>query len=869
MAKVSDFDTKAVVNRYLQRQVITPTTDDEADREEEVTAVLESVAVSFQQEPQLGLAMVSRAKNTLRQIVQKDIELIDFLINAIGDINNPDITVADLSDLVEAQTALLELDRLQRVDTDLKAFKRYRSSVDRFLDNQLAPSLKRRAKKEFERDGLEAKADLFRVLPRFGPTHGVMQDRLRKLAGAVDDFRSVSLDRLVSQRTLRKVRGTLQDIKNRFEGRRTAISKTTAAVELLGGAAAMETVSTTVDILDPTIRTGEFPSNRTITIRSELVSRATALSSQGPWTLGATPWDFQMTLNSLSATPVTVDEELPAVGHEGKVYVVADPIASSGSYDIPADGTLYILAEGASVEEQEIKLTTTGAAVPLTTVIAELNASLVDVVAAEWGNTGRIAFFGDAGVVSSVVIRGEASGIVGNSAAVGGIIFTSTPLNGETVVIGSRTYTFETAFTDTPDFVLIGGSIASAISNLVAAINNGAGEGAVYGTGTAAHADVTAAVSATTDAMDIVAQTPGTSGNAIVLSETMTNGYWTTPTMVGGGSPIFNTDPSIHDVLGFNINEHSLPLGQFTASSLKDALEYRVTGATFAVEGNYLRITSNLQDPQTSSLRFDGGVEADFGYVDLAETTPSYMILTENNTDLDAAGLGVFIGSTVSAAEPLIPGSSRRALNNQAITSIDGEKLYFDEAVLLPRGEYLDVTVQAPIVTASVGMKRDLDPLVGSFDSDYFQLQQKMSPLLGKPTAAQINDALRLLRKIRKKLVRVRDALDAMVVRDDRNGSKRRADRIIEALEQRGLDRAKDLLSTGEFTKFFDLDKTNASRGNRFMTAMSSVVNNDLPLTTIESDMADDDRPSGENPDDNILDDRESLADDILVRTFR
>lgn len=63
-------------------------------------------------------------------------------------------------------------------------------------------------------------------------------------------------------------------------------------------------------------------------------------------------------------------------------------------------------------------------------------------------------------------------------------------LNAETVTVGVRVYTFETAFSDTADFVLIGVDRSASLLNLANAINNGDGEGTTYGTGTVVHADV-------------------------------------------------------------------------------------------------------------------------------------------------------------------------------------------------------------------------------------------------------------------------------------------------------------------------------------------------------------------------------------------
>ncbi len=84
-------------------------------------------------------------------------------------------------------------------------------------------------------------------------------------------------------------------------------------------------------------------------------------------------------------------------------------------------------------------------------------------------------------------------------------------LNTETVTIGTRTYTFETVFSDTADFVLIGANRSATLLNLANAINNGPGEGTTYGTGTVIHADVTATPpNQTTVAGQLISQATGT-----------------------------------------------------------------------------------------------------------------------------------------------------------------------------------------------------------------------------------------------------------------------------------------------------------------------------------------------------------------------
>lgn len=105
----------------------------------------------------------------------------------------------------------------------------------------------------------------------------------------------------------------------------------------------------------------------------------------------------------------------------------------------------------------------------------------------------------------------------------------------QTVVINGQTYTFNTSLTNTANNVLIGADVTAMAANLAAAINGGAGAGTLYGTGTVANTGVTA-----TSALGVLtatAKTPGTAGNSIAISETLTNGAWAGgATVLSGGA---------------------------------------------------------------------------------------------------------------------------------------------------------------------------------------------------------------------------------------------------------------------------------------------------------------------------------------------
>src|SRR5208337_1318275 len=71
--------------------------------------------------------------------------------------------------------------------------------------------------------------------------------------------------------------------------------------------------------------------------------------------------------------------------------------------------------------------------------------------------------------------------VVGGGATADGVWTAGTePTDGQTVIVGNKTYTFKTVLTNTDGFVLIGGSAANAALNLVAAVNLAAGGGTTY-----------------------------------------------------------------------------------------------------------------------------------------------------------------------------------------------------------------------------------------------------------------------------------------------------------------------------------------------------------------------------------------------------
>lgn len=118
-------------------------------------------------------------------------------------------------------------------------------------------------------------------------------------------------------------------------------------------------------------------------------------------------------------------------------------------------------------------------------------------------------------------------------AARGTLTFTDQPANGETVVIGSKTYTFQTTLTDVDGNVQIGATTADSIDNLVSAINLSTGAGTKYAASMTLNTQVTAS-EGTGLTMVVVAKTPGVAGNSIGTTDTVADASWGAATLLGG-----------------------------------------------------------------------------------------------------------------------------------------------------------------------------------------------------------------------------------------------------------------------------------------------------------------------------------------------
>ena len=124
------------------------------------------------------------------------------------------------------------------------------------------------------------------------------------------------------------------------------------------------------------------------------------------------------------------------------------------------------------------------------------------------------------------------------------LVLGAQPVDGETLTIGSKTYTFEAALTDVDGNVAIGGDLATTQANFAAAIDLGPGSGTAYAASMTKNTDVRADSGGfdSDDRLELRARASGTAGNSIAVSETFDaeENFFDGTTLAGGTAHISN-----------------------------------------------------------------------------------------------------------------------------------------------------------------------------------------------------------------------------------------------------------------------------------------------------------------------------------------
>jgi hypothetical protein len=126
------------------------------------------------------------------------------------------------------------------------------------------------------------------------------------------------------------------------------------------------------------------------------------------------------------------------------------------------------------------------------------------------------------------------------------------------------------------------------------------------------------------------------------------------------------------------------------------------------------------------------------------------------------------------------------------------------------------------------------DLATSSFDEDILELERVLNPIIvnKNPSSVLINDARQTAQSLETLYNDLSAILSVFTVT-----TNIRIDALLNMLQERGLDRAHDLLLAGEISAFFSLNKDSASYSGNFLEKMRNIAQNDAPS---RRDMGDD-----------------------------
>lgn len=124
------------------------------------------------------------------------------------------------------------------------------------------------------------------------------------------------------------------------------------------------------------------------------------------------------------------------------------------------------------------------------------------------------------------------------TAATGTITYSGQPSDTETIILGSKTYTFQSSLTNVDGNVLIGASADDTYDNLVAAVTLGGGAGSTYAAATTDGEQVMA--ERASNVVTVTADIANAAGNNIPLGGTASNATLSGSTLSGGTDPSDN-----------------------------------------------------------------------------------------------------------------------------------------------------------------------------------------------------------------------------------------------------------------------------------------------------------------------------------------
>jgi hypothetical protein len=230
----------------------------------ESAALVESIALTLLLHPRAAIYFMLLAKNGLLSALNDELAAVDTLNQTVLDLANQSYIITDVSSLEQARTALLQLERAEKVSPSSSTFKRFDSNVSDFLNKQLAPNVKKQGSTSMLRPAAEAKLDFPVDLASLKDVHADVLDRLYAIVVGLDNFLSSPLSTILGITTATRAR---VDIEQMLLNPDPASSRDMATT-LVANRAALKVLGSAPSPMEPVL-SGSLPAGYVLKIKSD------------------------------------------------------------------------------------------------------------------------------------------------------------------------------------------------------------------------------------------------------------------------------------------------------------------------------------------------------------------------------------------------------------------------------------------------------------------------------------------------------------------------------------------------------------------------------------------------------------------------
>jgi hypothetical protein len=218
-------------------------------------AVIQTIAANLLIYPRTILYVAHLARQGLLNLANEELAQIQLVLQDAANMANNSVAITDTSSLTDAQTALLQIQDNTKVDVKNNSFTLLDNSIQSFLDEQLAPNVKKPGATSLTVPSTEAGPALAADYASLKTQHSQLLTQLYALGVGVQNFAASPINSLLGTNAAAAVSADIQDIIDSIEADPSGNGSADFTNRLIADRATLSILGTPLDYTSPKIDT--------------------------------------------------------------------------------------------------------------------------------------------------------------------------------------------------------------------------------------------------------------------------------------------------------------------------------------------------------------------------------------------------------------------------------------------------------------------------------------------------------------------------------------------------------------------------------------------------------------------------------------